>query len=95
MAATVLVMFTLHGKKRNTNEWGVVVHTRNPSRLETGMSGTTSSRPVCVTSGSRLAWMYQDVVLQQNNRNRGKSGSVVVHTGNASACEAEAGRRGT
>ena len=47
MAAMVLVMFTLHGKERNTNERGVVVHTHNPSRLEAGMSGTMSSRPVC------------------------------------------------
>lgn len=35
MAATVLVVFTLYGEERNTNEPGVVVHTRNPSRLET------------------------------------------------------------
>lgn len=98
MAATVLVMFTLpclRSEERNANERGVVVHTCNPSRLETGTSSTSTvcSRPVCVKSGSRLAWMYQDAVLQQNSRNRGKSDSV-VHSRNASASEAEAGRTG-
>lgn len=95
MAAMVLVMFTLHSEERNANKRGVVVHTCNPTGLETGASGTSTvcSRPVCVKSGSRLAWMYQDAVLQHNNRNRGKSDSV-VHSGNASAGEAEAERTG-